>query len=430
MSANTDALSFRQGSENLTKKLKPSLSADPSSLDGLDGVFNEPPVAATPDSSSTPEVQRLRNELMNGLFRDSFSEAKRKDDSDFAAARKRRDDFNDYSAEPRRHRDGRVDFEPYQTGYERPGNPFNRSSYRMHEAPTHSHVDSVDGSAAMEPADTFSTEVADSLRAESIADYVNADATESYEGEVDYSESYQGQPTAQSYDFSSQDDAEATTFDAAEVAAAQQSVADVANSLVSGADRVSKHDLIHILEGFVRILKTDEVATAKSVPLIVGTTSGGSPSVVAASSARAQIVTADDQQYAEASVVDKTAELEEMRKLVVEAQETIIKLLTDRVEDRARIATLETELRLLPDLQEQADRAMAVAFKTEDFRAELHKVKYELQAYRAVSSRRSVPRGPRAWLSTVRRWFLKAQGRSMAQIHELRQQAADNREQP
>lgn len=412
----------------MTKKLKPSLSADPSSLDGLDGVFNEPPVSATPDSSSTPEVQRLRNELMNGLFRDSATEAKRKDDSDFVAARKRKDDFNDYSAEPRRHRDGRVDFEPYQTGYERPGNPFNRTSYRV-QTPTNSQVDSVDGSAAVEPADLFSTEVADSLRAESTADYVNGDATESFQGEVDYSESYQADPVAQNYDFSIADDAATTTFDAAEVAAAQQSVADVANSFVSGADRVSKNDLIHILEGFVRILKTDEVSTAQSVPLIVGTTRGGSPSLTP-SVARAHIVTTDEQQYAEASVVDKTAELEEMRKLVVEAQETIIKLLTDRVEDRARIATLETELRLLPDLQEQADRAMAVAFKTEDFRAELHKVKYELQAYRAVSSRRSVPRGPRAWMNTVRRWFLKAQGRSMAQIYELRQRAADNQEQP
>lgn len=408
MSSNTDALSFRQGSENLTKKLKRALTADPSSLDGLDGVFNEPPVTATPDASSSPEVQRLRNELMNGLFRDPVTEAKRKDDSDYSAARKRKEDWSDFTAEPKRHRDGRVDFEPYQTGYDRPGNPFNSNSYEVRETPELSQVEESIAN------------VVESIKAEHASEFVADEETESVDGEIEYSES-------ETCDFSAQDDA-AATFDAAGVAATQKSVADVANSLVNGADRVSKNDLVHILEGFVRILKSDDVSTAQTIPLIVGTTRGGSS--LPAVNTSAQIVAADEQQYAEASVVDKTAELEEMRKLVVEAQETIIKLLTDRVEDRARIATLETELRLLPDLQEQADRAMAVAFKTEDFRAELHKVKYELQAYRAVSARSRVPGGPRAWLNSVRRWFLKAQGRSMAQIYELRQKAADNQGQP
>jgi hypothetical protein len=369
----------------------------------LDGVFNEPPVTATPDASSTPEVQRLRNELMNGLFRDPVTEDKRKDDSDYSAARKRKEDWNDFTAEPRRHRDGRVDFEPYQTGYDRLGNPFNRNSYEKLEAPELSHVESAQIEESI-------ANLVESITVQHACEEIADEETDSVDGEVQVSESG------------------SETFDAAEVAATQQSVADVANSLVSGTDRVSKNDLVHILEGFVRILRTDDVSTAQTIPLVVGTTRGGSPSQAVA--AGTQIITSDEQQYAEASVVDKTAELEEMRKLVVEAQETIIKLLTDRVEDRARIATLETELRLLPDLQEQADRAMAVAFKTEDFRAELHKVKYELQAYRAVSARSRVPGGPRAWLNTVRRWFLKAQGRSMAQIYELRQKAADNQEQP
>lgn len=399
----------------MTKKLKRALTADPSSLDGLDGVFNEPPITATPDASSTPEVQRLRNELMNGLFREPITEGKRKEDRDFSAASKRKDDFNDYSASPKRHRDGRVDFEPYQTGYDRPGNPFNNNSYDIQEV---SEAEQAQSTATQPALELIEDE-----------EVLHNQLSNGIEGEVeDAFESYQAQTNVDSYDLSADDEAAANTFDAAEVAAAQQSFADVASSLVNGADRVSKDDLVHILEGFVKVLKTDDLSNTKSVPLMVGTTSGGS-SAASAVNAGTQIVTADEQ-YAEASVVDKTAELEEMRKLVVEAQETIIKLLTDRVEDRARIATLETELRLLPDLQEQADRAMAVAFKTEDFRAELHKVKYELQAYRAVSARRSVPRGPRAWLNTVRRWFLRAQGLSMREIYELRQRVADNQEQP
>ena len=67
---------------------------------------------------------------------------------------------------------------------------------------------------------------------------------------------------------------------------------------------------------------------------------------------------------------------------MIEAQDTIIKLLTDRVEDRAKIAGLETQLNILPDLQAQADRAMMVAVRTEDYRSELTKIKFELDRFR------------------------------------------------
>ncbi len=161
--------------------------------------------------------------------------------------------------------------------------------------------------------------------------------------------------------------------------------------IVAEDDRVSRSDLVGLLEGFVKILRKDgdpsgKLNLAKAQKLMI------------------------QEEVEDIRVEDKTQELEEMRRLVIEAQETIIKLLTDRVEDRARIATLETELRLLPDLQEQADRAMAVAFKTEEFRSELHKVKFELERYRFASVRGRVERGPRFWLTRVRRWFLKAHG--------------------
>lgn len=178
-------------------------------------------------------------------------------------------------------------------------------------------------------------------------------------------------------------------------------------TIVTEEDRVSRSELIGLLEGFVTILRKD------------GTQSPGT----ALTLAKAQQLMApavEELRVQDIQVEDKTQELEEMRRLVIEAQETIIKLLTDRVEDRARIATLECELRLLPDLQEQADRAMAVAFKTEEFRSELHKVKFELERYRFANVRGTMDRGPKFWMTRVRRWFLKAQGLNLRKYDATR----------
>lgn len=174
------------------------------------------------------------------------------------------------------------------------------------------------------------------------------------------------------------------------------------NSLITDADKVSRQQLVSLLEGFVQVLKSDDTGSMQ----------------LSLAKAQQLVQTSEDVKYQEIRVEDKTQELEEMRRLVIEAQETIIKLLTDRVEDRARIATMETELRLIPDLQAQADRAMSVAFKTEEFRSELHKVKFELEHYRLASARSHVQRGPRFWMSRVRRWFLKAQGLKLQQYSD------------
>jgi hypothetical protein len=69
----------------------------------------------------------------------------------------------------------------------------------------------------------------------------------------------------------------------------------------------------------------------------------------------------------------------------VEAQETIIQLLNDRVYDRAKIARLEAENRLLPDLQAQASRAMGLAVQSEDFARELNNVRTELERLRSLT---------------------------------------------
>ncbi len=181
-----------------------------------------------------------------------------------------------------------------------------------------------------------------------------------------------------------------------EITSRAHAALDLQGSFVDEDDRVSRSDLVNILEGFVRLLRKDGESQGRL------------------NLARTQQImsAADASKVQDIYVEDKTAELEEMRRLVIEAQETIIKLLTDRVEDRARIATLETELRLLPDLQDQADRAMAVAFRTEEFRSELHKVKFELERYRLANVRHS-ERGPKALFNRVRKWFLK--GQAMAQ---------------
>lgn len=169
------------------------------------------------------------------------------------------------------------------------------------------------------------------------------------------------------------------------------------SSIVEGEDRVSRSDLISLLEGFLGVLK--------------GNGDFDIPSGIAK-------VQPEELKFTDVDVEDRTAELEDMRRLVVEAQDSIIKLLTDRVEDRARIAQLETELKLLPDLQEQADRAMAVAFKTEEFRTELQKVKYELEVNRLESIRKDMYKGPKGLVTKVQRWLIKAKGRSMLQFNE------------
>ncbi len=152
-------------------------------------------------------------------------------------------------------------------------------------------------------------------------------------------------------------------------------------NLVTGDDRVSKKDLVQLLEGFVSILRTD--TQSELVPY------------------------SQTPQRTEVHVNDRTVEVDSLRNLVIEAQDTIIKLLTDRVEDRARIAGLETQLSILPDLQAQADRAMMVAVKTEDYRAELTKVKFELDRFRLFRVRSEVEKRKGTVWTKIQRWLLR-----------------------
>lgn len=111
------------------------------------------------------------------------------------------------------------------------------------------------------------------------------------------------------------------------------------------AANVSKAELANVLEGFARVLRADP-------------------------------------NHQSVSLVDHMAEVAQLKALLMEAQETIINLLNDRVYDRAKLARLEAEVRFLPDLQAQANRAMNLAQHSEDVQNELAHVRAEVERLR------------------------------------------------
>ncbi len=164
------------------------------------------------------------------------------------------------------------------------------------------------------------------------------------------------------------------------------------SGIVDVGDSVSKKDLVALLEGFVRIIKTDEAPTVAPLTTPTGTN---------IELARQNTVVTTS----EASVDDRTVEIDQLRGLVIEAQDTIIKLLTDRVEDRSRIATLEAQLALIPDLQAQADRAMSVAVRTEEYRTELNKMKFELDRFRLFRVRIEGEQRKATVFNRIQKWL-------------------------
>ena len=132
---------------------------------------------------------------------------------------------------------------------------------------------------------------------------------------------------------------------------------DDAHSQIASAlakPQIARVDLVEILEGVVDILKHAEAAPTN------------------------QLLSFAPPKAEPFTVKDKTQEVEQLHGILIDAQETIIRLLTDRVEDRAKIASLEAQLRLIPDIQLQAERALVVASNTDDFKAELNKVRQEI----------------------------------------------------
>lgn len=171
-----------------------------------------------------------------------------------------------------------------------------------------------------------------------------------------------------------------------------ESARQAASSTIVGADdRVSRQDLVNLLEGFVGVLKAEPAANSGTA-------------IEAAREFSVAIV--NSPKLEEAQVNDRTQEIESLRNLVIEAQDTIIKLLTDRVEDRAKIAALQTQVSLLPDLQAQADRAMAAANKTEDYKNELTKIKFEMDRFKLFRVRTEEQNNMTIW-AKLRRWVMR-----------------------
>ncbi len=92
------------------------------------------------------------------------------------------------------------------------------------------------------------------------------------------------------------------------------------------------------------------------------------------------------------------AELAQMKDLLLEAQETIISLLNDRVVDRAKMARLESEVRVMPDMQSQANRAMGLALAAEEMQKELTCVKQEVERLRSSYMRVESTQPTRSWM--------------------------------
>lgn len=154
----------------------------------------------------------------------------------------------------------------------------------------------------------------------------------------------------------------------------------------SGKPKVSRAELIQIMEGFVELVKNSDDSDG------INQLSFAPPSIEVR-----DIV----------SPTDQAAEIAELKTLLVEAQGTIIRLLTDRVDDRARLATLQNEVKLLPDLKAQSERALSVAFTAEEFKAEFAKVKLEIERMKLTKMRSEVDNASRPWWSKFFAWMKK-----------------------
>lgn len=155
---------------------------------------------------------------------------------------------------------------------------------------------------------------------------------------------------------------------------------------------LTKSDLVHVLETFVNVLmeqkeKADTGAHANLPRSLNHETRDG------------------DGAFNEL-VLAKNAEIDELKTLLVEAQGTIITLLTDRVEDKAKLASFESQMRYLPDYQSLHTQP-APSKEAAELRADLSKVKDELQNIKNTTYKSGLD-NPK-W-SGLRGWFARFTG--------------------
>ncbi len=156
----------------------------------------------------------------------------------------------------------------------------------------------------------------------------------------------------------------------------------------SDSTLISKSDLVQILETFVSVVmenKAEQLQPHANLPMTLQSDKSLPASV-------------------SAMLEGKNAEINELKGLLVEAQGTIIKLLTDRVEDRSKIATLESEIRLLPDLQKGMDQSRILSINSENMRRDLSKVKAELDRLKSGGTETEVVARKRSVWTSFRHW--------------------------
>jgi hypothetical protein len=155
---------------------------------------------------------------------------------------------------------------------------------------------------------------------------------------------------------------------------------------------ISKADLVQILETFVTVVmegKSEQQPPHANLPMTIQSDRSLPASV-------------------SAMMEGKNAEINELKGMLVEAQGTIIKLLTDRVDDRTKIATLESELRLLPDLQKGIDQSRILSINSENMRRDLSKVKAELDRLKVGGTEADMVAKKRSAWASFRQWVAGA----------------------
>lgn len=108
-------------------------------------------------------------------------------------------------------------------------------------------------------------------------------------------------------------------------------------------------------------------------------------------------------------VVDaRSAEVEDLQNALAQSKDKIISLLMEQSKDKARIAKLETELKFMPDLQSQADRALALVDGAGNLHEELVKLRTQLNNAHLERMRGKLHgHRQRSWWSNVGKRFLR-----------------------
>lgn len=113
-----------------------------------------------------------------------------------------------------------------------------------------------------------------------------------------------------------------------------------------------------------------------------------------------------DEAYSE-KITDAGDEMEQLKAELSEAKDRIIALLDEKANDRVKIASLETQLKFMPDLQAQADRAMSLVDEADTIHDELSKIRFDINKAHMSRMRSSLNRrrNKPGWWSRLRSHF-------------------------